>query len=256
MRAQLCLKMSTTPWWERKEAEIQAERGADAACSVSSSTTVRVIPSATPPLPRFSTPEDLGHDPDHPPDPPPRSIRMQYSCRTAPDENGVMRRKCERIVKKFRQCPGAPRECLEETREETDETNATREGCSGRRRRRQAEGGSSRTRSSSRRGRERWAAAGPCFRSAACSARSSETSHRAGRLNKDGSEDAGRMNDRRPGFVERAMEDAVGGMFRGLFREMEREMERTMERRPDDGAAGGPPPATRDDDWSRGSRRA
>ena len=29
-----------------------------------------------------------------------------------------MRRKCERIVKKFRQCPGAPRECLEETREE------------------------------------------------------------------------------------------------------------------------------------------
>jgi hypothetical protein len=77
-----------------------------------------------------------------------------------------------------------------------------------------------------------------------------------GPLNKDGSEDAGRMNDRRPGFVERAMEDAVGGMFRGLFREMEREMERTMERRPDDGAAGGPPPATRDDDWSRGSRRA
>ena len=53
---------------------------------------------------------------------------MQYSCRTAPDENGVMRRKCERIVKKFRQCPGAPRECLEETREETDETNATSGG--------------------------------------------------------------------------------------------------------------------------------
>ena len=30
----------------------------------------------------------------------------QYSCRTAPDENGVMRRKCERIVRKFRMCPG------------------------------------------------------------------------------------------------------------------------------------------------------
>ena len=56
MRAQLCLKMSTTPWWERKEAEIQAERGADAACSVSSSTTVRVIPSATPRFPVFPLP--------------------------------------------------------------------------------------------------------------------------------------------------------------------------------------------------------
>ena len=56
VRAQLCLKMSTTPWWERKEAEIQAERGADAACSVSSSTTVRVIPSATPRFPVFPLP--------------------------------------------------------------------------------------------------------------------------------------------------------------------------------------------------------
>jgi hypothetical protein len=56
VRAQLRLKMSTTPWWERKEAEIQAERGADAACSVSSSTTVRVIPSATPRFPVFPLP--------------------------------------------------------------------------------------------------------------------------------------------------------------------------------------------------------
>ena len=77
VRAQLCLKMSTTPWWERKEAEIQAERGADAACSVSSSTTVRIIPSATPPLPRFSTPEDLGHDPD-----PPTHLLVPFECST------------------------------------------------------------------------------------------------------------------------------------------------------------------------------
>ena len=260
MRAQLRLKMSTTPWWERKEAEIQAERGADAACSVSSSTTVRISPSATPPLPRFSTPEDLGHDPDHPSDPPPRSIRMQYSCRTAPDENGVMRRKCERIVKKFRQCPGAPRECLEETREETDETNATSGGM--------MPGGSSSSSSSGGGGFEShqeffktWegtlGGGGSMFPfGGMLGALFGDEPPGGNELNKDRSEDAGRMNDRRPGFVERAMEDAVGGMFRGLFREMEREMERTMERRPDDGAAGGPPPATRDDDWSRGSRRA
>ena len=30
----------------------------------------------------------------------------QHSCKTAPDENGVMRRKCERITRKFRTCPG------------------------------------------------------------------------------------------------------------------------------------------------------
>ena len=155
-----------------------------------------------------------------------------------------MRRKCERIVKKFRQCPGAPRECLEETREETDETNATSGGM--------MPGGSS---SSSGGGGfeshqeffKTWegtlGGGGSMF----------PFGGMLGALFGDEPPGGNELNkDRRPGFVERAMEDAVGGMFRGLFREMER----TMERRTDDGAAGGPPPATRDDDWSRGSRRA
>ena len=62
----------------------------------------------------------------HRPFPASPSRRAQYSCRTAPDENGVVRRKCERIVRKFRQCPGEPRELVEESREETDETDARR----------------------------------------------------------------------------------------------------------------------------------
>jgi hypothetical protein len=179
---------------------------------------------------------------------------MQYSCRTAPDENGVMRRKCERIVKKFRQCPGAPRECLEETREETDETNATSGGM--------MPGGSSNGGGfeSHQEFFKTWegtlGGGGSMFPFGGMLGALFGDEPPGGPLNKDGREDAGRMNDRRPGFVERAMEDAVGGMFRGLFRELTREMEREMERRPDYGAAGGPPPATRDDDWSRGSRRA
>ena len=60
--------------------------------------------------------------------PPSPSRRAQYSCRTAPDENGVVRRKCERLVRKFRQCPGEPRELVEESREETDETDAKSPG--------------------------------------------------------------------------------------------------------------------------------
>ena len=42
-----------------------------------------------------------------------------------------MRRKCERIVRKFRQCPGEPRELVEESREETDETDAKSTGSAG-----------------------------------------------------------------------------------------------------------------------------
>jgi len=181
---------------------------------------------------------------------------MQYSCRTAPDENGVMRRKCERIVKKFRQCPGAPRECLEETREETDETNATTGGMLGSSSSSSGGGGFESHQEFFKTWEGTLGGGGSMFPFGGMLGALFGDEPPGGPLNKDGSEDAGRMNDRRPGFVERAMEDAVGGMFRGLFREMEREMERTMERRPDDGAAGGPPPATRDDDWSRGSRRA
>ena len=97
-----------TPWWERKEAELREKSSAadDATCSISSSETVRddrffFFPNrARHPLPKHDISHDLASFRSSFP------CRTQYSCRTAPDENGVMRRKCERTVRKFRMCPG------------------------------------------------------------------------------------------------------------------------------------------------------
>ena len=96
-----------TPWWERKEAELREKSSAadDATCSISSSETVRddrfFFPNrARHPLPKHDISHDLASFRSSFP------CRTQYSCRTAPDENGIMRRKCERTVRKFRMCPG------------------------------------------------------------------------------------------------------------------------------------------------------
>jgi hypothetical protein len=105
---------NTTPWWERKNADAQSRDGGGDACSIRSSETVRGArrdrsPRGIPPS-SISSARSLGRPLDARPTPlaPRRPLipRPQYSCRTAPDDNGVMRRKCERIVKKFRMCPG------------------------------------------------------------------------------------------------------------------------------------------------------
>ena len=107
-----------------------------------------------------------------------------------------MRRKCERIVKKFRQCPGAPRECLEETREETDETNATSGGM--------MPGGSSNGGGfeSHQEFFKTWegtlGGGGSMFPFGGMLGALFGDEPPGGPLNKDGREDAGRMNDRRP----------------------------------------------------------
>mmetsp|Transcript_1564 Transcript_1564/g.3280 ORF Transcript_1564/g.3280 Transcript_1564/m.3280 type:complete len:219 (+) Transcript_1564:73-729(+) len=49
------------------------------------------------------------------------STSNSLSCRTVVDENGQTRNKCERIIKKFRHCPGRAPEEIESTTEETNE---------------------------------------------------------------------------------------------------------------------------------------
>lgn len=99
----------TTPWWERQEAQLAAEGGAgDAACSISTSETVRREDGhdENPLSRRERRPLSITPASSDPEIRPVFLFFPQHSCKTAPDENGVMRRKCERIIKKFRMCPG------------------------------------------------------------------------------------------------------------------------------------------------------
>ena len=176
------------------------------------------------------------------PFPPSQSRRAQYSCRTAPDKNGVARRKCERIVRKFRQCPGQPRELVEESREETDETDPKSTESAG--------GFEFFDRSSSTEFFEKtWEGASGGFPGGVFpgSAFPFPFGSLLGALfgeEPPGGSSAGGGRGAGPG-------DA----FRGLFREMTREMERMegRDRVREDDAPAGAPAAT--DDWSRGSKR-
>mmetsp|Transcript_7445 Transcript_7445/g.26537 ORF Transcript_7445/g.26537 Transcript_7445/m.26537 type:complete len:191 (+) Transcript_7445:92-664(+) len=47
------------------------------------------------------------------------STSESITCRSVPDEDGRLKQKCERVRRKFRQCPGRPREEVEVVTEET-----------------------------------------------------------------------------------------------------------------------------------------
>ena len=154
-----------------------------------------------------------------------------------------MRRKCERIVRKFRQCPGEPRELVEESREETDETDAKSTGSAG--------GFELFDRSSTTEFFEKtWeGASGASGGTFPGSVFPFPFGSVLGAL--FGEEPPGGSSGGSSGGGRGAggLEDAVGDAFRGLFREMTREAERMEGRdrvREDDAAT---------DDWSRGSKR-
>ena len=159
-----------------------------------------------------------------------------------------MRRKCERIVRKFRQCPGEPRELVEESREETDETDAKSTGSAG--------GFELFDRSSTEFFEKTWeGASGASGGTFPGSVFPFPFGSVLGAL--FGEEPPGGSSGRSSGGSSGAagggrgagLEDAVGDAFRGLFREMTREAERMEGRdrvREDDAAT---------DDWSRGSKR-
>ncbi|GMH37051.1 hypothetical protein BSKO_04924 [Bryopsis sp. KO-2023] len=48
---------------------------------------------------------------------------VSTECRILPDEHGVPQRKCERIFRKFKECPGRPAEVVERVEESTTEPN-------------------------------------------------------------------------------------------------------------------------------------
>ena len=101
----------TTPWWERGAPRASRDGDVDDACSFSTSETVRRTRTRAPHPrhPRSRVRSSLAHVrplSDRAPSPPPAASVPQVTCKTEPDENGVPRRKCERIVTKFRRCPG------------------------------------------------------------------------------------------------------------------------------------------------------
>ena len=157
-----------------------------------------------------------------------------------------MRRKCERIVRKFRQCPGEPRELVEESREETDETDAKSTGSAG--------GFEFFDRSSTEFFEKTWEGA---------SGASGGTFPGSVFPFPFGSVLGALFGEEPPGGLSGGSSGAAGGgrgtgledVFRGLFREMTREMEKMegRDRVREDDAPAGAPAAT--DDWSRGSKR-
>mgnify|MGYP004241494261 CR=1 FL=1 len=156
-----------------------------------------------------------------------------------------MRRKCERIVRKFRQCPGEPRELVEESREETDETDAKSTGSAG--------GFEFFDRSSTEFFEKTWE----------CASGSGSTFPGSVFPFPFGSVLGALFGEEPPGGLSGGSSGAAGGgrgtgledVFRGLFREMTREMEKMegRDRVREDDAPAGAPAAT--DDWSRGSKR-
>ena len=93
----------TTPWWERPDTQVKQDHlteGEGDGCSNATSTTVRTQAQT------FSPRNQRGAYRTSPKLILTNSLSHQHSCKTAPDENDVMRRKCERITRKFRQCPG------------------------------------------------------------------------------------------------------------------------------------------------------
>ena len=96
----------TTPWWRQEAAtRRRGRRGGDAACSISTSETVRREDGHGGP----SHGANVVLSPSPPPPPDASEIRPVFLFfpqveQDGPDENGVMRRKCERIIKKLFEC--------------------------------------------------------------------------------------------------------------------------------------------------------